>query len=91
MDAKYDCQSCGQCIDCTCNYTVGMCVACSSHVCTVLKDDTDITSREYLRRRIWSDAFLAGGAEGLLLEAERWASVALDAYDKKFRDGEAKP
>lgn len=46
--------------------------------------DRDITSREYLRRRIWSDAFVAGGAEGTLVDAEQWACVALEAYDIKF-------
>jgi len=92
---KYDCQSCGQLIDCTCNASTAVpCVACSSHVCVsgILKDNPDITSREYLRRRIWAYAYVASTiARGTPIGGEGWAGIALDAYDEKFRDSEDKP
>ena len=52
--------------------------------------DIDITSREYLRRRIWSDAWVAGMTSGSMVDADRWAYIALEAYDRQFRDSEGK-
>ena len=85
---KYNCQLCGQEVDCTCDNYNAPCIRCRSHVCvsTTMKDNPDITSREYLRRRIWSDAWVVGIKDGLVSEADRLAGVALEAYDKKFRD-----
>lgn len=48
--------------------------------------EPDITSREYLRRRIWSDAWVAGLVKGSLIEARRWSGLALEEYDREFGD-----